>query len=90
MDVAATQYLLGVRPTMKGLLIDPVLPSDWDAVTVDRIFRGCRLHIQIVRSTGRPCLAVNGAEMPLTNGKTIIPGDFCGTHPAADVICKIS
>ena len=30
MDVVSTQYLLGVRPTLKGLLIDPAIPAQWD------------------------------------------------------------
>ncbi len=47
MDVVATQYILGVRPTSKGLLIDPSIPAEWDGYTVDRIYRGCKLHIQV-------------------------------------------
>ena len=29
MDVVVTQYLLGVRPTLHGLLIDPSIPAAW-------------------------------------------------------------
>ena len=47
MDVVATQYILGIRPTAKGLLIDPSIPAEWDGYTVDRIYRGCKLHIQV-------------------------------------------
>ena len=47
MDVVATQYLLGVRPTLKGLLIDPSIPAEWEGFTVERSFRGCRLTIRV-------------------------------------------
>lgn len=47
MYLAATQYLLGVRPVWEGLLIRPCLPGDWPEVVVDRVFRGCRYHITI-------------------------------------------
>ena len=43
----ATQYLLGIRPTLKGLLIDPSIPAEWDGFTVERSFRGCRLMIRV-------------------------------------------
>ncbi len=47
MDVAATQYLLGIRPTLKGLVIDPCIPGDWDGFEVNRTYRGCKLHIRV-------------------------------------------
>ena len=47
MDVVATQYLLGVRPTLQGLLIDPSIPAQWDGFTVERTYRGCRLRIRV-------------------------------------------
>lgn len=54
MDVVATQYILGVRPTLGGLLIDPSIPSDWEAYTVQRIYRGCSIDIQ-VRNPNNVC-----------------------------------
>ena len=47
MDVAATQYLLGIRPTLKGLLIDPSIPAEWDGFTIERSYRGHQLHIYV-------------------------------------------
>jgi len=52
MDVAVTQYLLGVRPTVKGLLLDPAIPSDWTGFTVHRVYRGCHLIIQVENPSG--------------------------------------
>jgi cellobiose phosphorylase len=47
MDIASTQYLLGIRPTLQGLLIDPSIPRDWEGYRVSRMYRGCRLDIQV-------------------------------------------
>lgn len=52
MDVAATQYLLGIRPTLKGIVIDPSIPSDWDAYKVTRVYRGCKLNIEVKNPDG--------------------------------------
>lgn len=44
---AATHYILGVRPTYDGLIIDPCIPSSWDGFEMDRIFRGKKVHISV-------------------------------------------
>ena len=38
--VAATQYILGIRPEYDGLTIDPCLPPAWDGFKATRVFRG--------------------------------------------------
>ncbi|MBN2146321.1 MAG: hypothetical protein JW726_02990 [Anaerolineales bacterium] len=43
----ATQYILGVRPSYQGLVVDPCIPSAWDSFEVDRAFRGSFYHIQV-------------------------------------------
>ena len=65
MYVAATQYILGVRPVMDGLLIDPCIPPDWKDVRVTRDFRGCRYDIEIVNSSG----ACKGVKYLTVDGK---------------------
>ena len=44
MHIAATQYLLGVRPTLDGLVVNPCLPAQIKAATgvdlVDRLKKG--------------------------------------------------
>lgn len=53
MYLAATQYLLGVRPVWEGLVVEPCLPGDWKEVVVDRMFRGCHYHITIRNMGGK-------------------------------------
>ncbi|MCS7009589.1 MAG: hypothetical protein NZL93_06595, partial [Chthoniobacterales bacterium] len=61
MDIAATQYLLGLRPEIDGLRIVPCLPPSWSGFQGKRIFRGCCLEIE-VRRTGRDRLEIDGTK----------------------------
>ena len=63
----ATQYILGVRPTWEGLLIDPCLPSEWENVTVQRIFRKKLFNISINKKQG----VCKGVNQLILNGKTL-------------------
>lgn len=47
MYIAATQYMLGVRPEWDGLLADPCLAPQMLPAKVSRTFRGCRYEITI-------------------------------------------
>lgn len=50
--IAATQYILGIRPELNGLRIKPCLPSEWDAVRVRRRFRRRNYTIEMNRVRG--------------------------------------
>lgn len=41
------EWVLGVRPTWQGLLIDPKLPPDWNTAKMRRSYRGCVYDIHI-------------------------------------------
>lgn len=77
MDVVATQYLLGIRPTLQGLLIRPAIPSDWKQYTVNRRYRGCDLTIHVENPDhvehGVKALLFNGQKIDLRNGALISP-----------------
>ncbi len=63
--VAITQWLLGIRPTLIGLQVAPVLPESWPGFTVTRRFQGVTYTIEVVR-TGpgtHVALAVDGAPI---------------------------
>lgn len=47
MYIAATHYILGIRPTFDGLRIRPCLPEALKTVRVRRRFRGCVYDIEI-------------------------------------------
>ncbi|MFH1368026.1 MAG: glycosyl transferase family 36 [Elusimicrobiota bacterium] len=46
----ATEYLLGVRPTYDGLLVDPCIPKHWPGYEMKRVYRGTVYNIKVVRS----------------------------------------
>lgn len=43
------EWVLGVRPTWDGLLVDPCLPPGWDRARVTRPWRGKTLELEITR-----------------------------------------
>lgn len=45
--VAGTQWILGIRPEIDGLTIDPCIPSDWPEFRVQRRFRGATYRIHV-------------------------------------------
>ena len=42
--VAMSQYLLGVRPTLDGLVIDPKIDEEME---ITRLYKGHRVHIKL-------------------------------------------
>jgi len=63
--VAITQWILGIRPTLDGLSVQPVIPSSWDGFEAERLFRGVRYAIQVLRAGRGP-----GQRM-LVDGKRV-------------------
>jgi cellobiose phosphorylase len=54
--VAITQFILGVRPTYEGLMVAPVIPSDWEGFSVSRMFQGIRYDIMVKRTGPGNCV----------------------------------
>ncbi len=77
---AATKHILGVRPTYKGLEIDPCIPKAWDGFEVTRVLRGTTYKVKVKNphhvSKGVKALLVDGKQIsghvvPLfSDGKT--------------------
>nr|HQH41733.1 glycosyl transferase [Bacteroidales bacterium] len=65
--VAATQYILGIKPVADGLLIDPCIPTEWESFTVKRRFRGKIFEIQV----RNPRHSSKGVKTILLNGEKI-------------------
>ncbi len=66
--VAISQWILGVRPSYRGLRIAPVLPSNWPAISVKRKFRGVMYTIHVER-------AGEGNEVEIVVDGTAIRGN---------------
>jgi len=65
--VAGTQYLLGIKPTYSGLMVNPCIPKDWGKYEVTRKFRGSTYHIVVKNprhvSKGVSSITVNGKKI---------------------------
>ncbi len=76
-----TQWMLGVRPTYKGLLIDPVMPKAWPYARMLRRFRGAQYDIQIEISSALEKndvrVSVDGSEI---RGNLIRLSDYPDKH----------
>ncbi|HLP24053.1 MAG TPA: glycosyl hydrolase family 65 protein, partial [Acidobacteriota bacterium] len=44
--------MLGIRPEIDGLRIDPCIPKTWPGFTVKRVFRGKTVHIEVKNPAG--------------------------------------
>ncbi|HEX2870710.1 MAG TPA: glycosyl transferase [Polyangiaceae bacterium] len=64
--VAASQYLLGVRPEFEGLSVKPCIGTEIPEFTVTRKCRGATYNIKVknVRGNGDVKLSVNGKPIP--------------------------
>jgi cellobiose phosphorylase len=49
---AITQWILGIRPELAGLRIDPVLPSSWPGFSAVRKWRGATYEIMVRQEPG--------------------------------------
>jgi cellobiose phosphorylase len=52
MFVAATEWILGIRRELEGLLIDPSLPKEWKKAFIRRPFRGAIYEVTIHNPDG--------------------------------------
>ena len=85
--VAITQWILGIRPELDGLRVDPVVPADWPGFTVTRQYRGATYRITVekaVGSTGRVgSLTVDGERVD----GTVVPAAPAGS--TVEVIARV-
>ena len=83
MYIAITQYILGVKPTLQGLVLNPCIPSEWDNIFITRNIRNTKYNITISNKQhvqkGIKELYVNGV---LLNGNCIP----YGTEESMDII----
>lgn len=74
-------YILGIRPVYRGLLIEPCLPTEWEAISARRWFRDAIYEIEIDKpkgiSTGVKRIIVDGVPI---EGQVIKPHGDGGVH----------
>jgi N,N'-diacetylchitobiose phosphorylase len=75
---AATRWILGIRLSFEGLLVDPCIPGDWKEFRVVRKWRGATFNIVVKNPNG----VQKGIRAITLNGKSIrcpIPPQPAGT-----------
>ena len=80
--VAISQWILGISPSLKGLRISPVIPSDWSGFEATRLFRGVLYRVS-VRRTGE------GNAVFLTVDGRPIQGDVVPLPPAGQTEVEV-
>jgi cellobiose phosphorylase len=78
---ACIDWILGIRPAYRGLLVDPCIPSHWKEYTVQRRFRGATYIVSVQNPegvhTGIKELWLDGHRL---EGSLIPPLEDGGSH----------
>ncbi|MGO9335471.1 MAG: GH36-type glycosyl hydrolase domain-containing protein [Acidimicrobiales bacterium] len=80
---AISQWILGVRPELDGLRIDPVLPPSWQGFTARRRWRGATYEI-VVQQQDRE--GAKGRVRRLTVDGTSVEGNLVRPAPAGSTV----
>jgi cellobiose phosphorylase len=78
---AISQWILGVRPELDGLRIDPVLPPTWPGFTANRRWRGATYEIVVHQEQG-----VTGRVRRLVVDGTSVEGNLVQPAPAGSIV----
>jgi cellobiose phosphorylase len=83
---SATQYILGIRPELDGLRIDPCIPHSWKGFKARRQLRGKTIRIEVSNPQGVcrgvQSLTLNGSALP----GNLIPAERLGEENVVVVI----
>ncbi len=65
--IAATNFILGVRVSFEGLVVDPCIPTAWPGFEVTRQWRGATYNIKVEN----PDHVSKGVKSIILNGEVI-------------------
>jgi cellobiose phosphorylase len=65
--VAISQYILGIRPSPAGLVVDPCIPTTWNGFKAQRRFRGVTYQIEVRNPRG----VCRGVTRMTVNGQQV-------------------
>ncbi len=74
---ASLDWILGIRPALGGLLVDPVIPASWGGFRARRNFRGATYEIEVKNPehvvSGVREIYVDGDAVDMEDGIPLIP-----------------
>jgi len=83
---SATQYILGLRPEVDGLRIDPCIPHDWPGFSATRRFRDRTIEITVTNPHG----VCRGVQSITLNGErladNLVPAERLAEHNRVEVV----
>jgi cellobiose phosphorylase len=71
--VAISQWILGIRPTLEGLQVAPVIPSDWPGFEATRVFRGVTYRISVRRAGQGNAVSLTVDGQPIRGNVAPLP-----------------
>jgi cellobiose phosphorylase len=87
------EWILGIRATATGLLIDPCIPSSWNGFAVERMFRGAKYLIEVQNPDHVQCavkeLWIDGERHCINKGpreKSVPPFPAGTTHSVVAIL----
>lgn len=84
----AAQWILGVRPELDGLRVDPCIPAAWDGFEATRVFRGATYRIRVRnpqhRNGGVKRLSVDGRAV----SGNVVPVAAAGTTVTVEAVIE--
>jgi cellobiose phosphorylase len=83
--VAVSQHVLGLRPEIDGLVVDPCIPPGWKRVVVRRTFRGARYEIEILNPRG----VARGVQRLVADGVVVDGTRIPAASPGAFVTVRV-
>jgi cellobiose phosphorylase len=83
---AISQFILGIQPGYKSLVIDPCIPKSWKEFTIQRKFRGAEYTITVKNPNG----VCRGVQHMTVDGKKVegnkVPLQAKGTKHQVEVV----
>lgn len=79
---AATRYILGVRPSYEGMVVDPCVPPEWKEFDVVRQWRGVTYRIAVKNPDG----VMKGVRSIAVDGQQI---EGCVPIREAGAVCEV-
>ncbi|MBK8988954.1 MAG: N,N'-diacetylchitobiose phosphorylase [Chloroflexi bacterium] len=83
---SATQYILGLRPEVDGLRIDPCIPEEWPGFSATRRFRGKTVEIEVQNPQG----VCRGVRWLTLNGErlagNLVPAERLAAYNRVEVV----
>jgi cellobiose phosphorylase len=84
--VAITQWILGIRPTLDGLMVQPVIPTNWEGFSATREYRGAVYHIEVRRQGPGNVASLTVDGFPLEGN--VVPPPVAGGDVRVEVVLE--